>query len=91
MKLGDKRKFSNPETIKELISLRTELKWSFPKIARHFECDHTSVMYQLRKHGIIHTPKKRKKTPKIERFPVGCCKVCGMRLDSNYHKENPCI
>ena len=91
MRVGDKRIFSTPEAIAELVALRKK-KWKVTKIAEHFGCDHTSVIYHLRKLGIGGYSNKAKYITKNrpEKFASDCCQKCGMKLNSEYHQKFPC-
>jgi len=78
------RIFKDPEKYQELIQLLNE-KQSYKSISRHFNCDHTSVIYWARKIGIpikykptdpmnsnnISTPDHEHKILKTERINPG--------------------
>lgn len=43
--------FANPETLSRLLDLY-RAGWRLTQLADEFRCDHTSVLYQVRKHGV---------------------------------------
>ena len=60
----EKRKvFKDPEKLAELQWLILE-GYSYTSIARHFECDHTSVIWQARRMGVEADPNRSRKPGK---------------------------
>lgn len=79
--------FDNPENLSRLLELY-QAGWRLTQIAEEFSCDHTSVLYQVRKHGVwgqrsfILPPRK----PQLmERFSVSVF-VPSKSKNMNTHK-----
>ena len=73
-----KKVFShNPELLEELFKLRYE-GWSYPRLARRFKIDHSSIIYQCQKAGILPKEKVKWERP--------LCKVCGRVVATFYNK-----
>lgn len=82
----------NIEELKEL----AKKGWHVSKIARYFNCHHSTVIYQLRKNhiGLKVAPKQRIQDKPLrtqkQRIMAGHCPICSMLLTSEYHKKYPC-
>ncbi len=84
MRLGDKRIFRNyPEKIKEMVKLRNS-GWSWLKLAKKYECDHTSLIYQYRRYYETRTGKKRKPREEKVRLKEGHCPKCELLFKSEF-------
>ena len=81
------RIFKNPEIIEELLLLRSQGK-SLTDLGNYFSCDHTSILYQLKKHD--PNLKVRAKKKNNHKVPKDKCPVCEMLLSSKYHMNDPC-
>lgn len=91
MRSSYKKIFKDKEKINELLRLRrSNPVMSIEALARYFECDHSSIIYQLKKN--VHGYKKQSAQRHIiiMRSKAGHCPVCDMMLDSEYHKKYPC-
>lgn len=84
MRKGDVRIFENRENLIKMIEMR-ESGISFAKIAKHFNCDHTSVIYRWKKYQTGYSPKKYKQR-KIKVFQIkeGHCPKCDLLLTSEF-------
>lgn len=51
MKKGGKRIFNDKEALQEMLTLRNK-GWSYTALSVRFNCDHSSILYQCRKHGV---------------------------------------
>lgn len=51
MKKGNRRIFNDKEALQEMLTLRDK-GWSLIALATRFDCDHTSIIFQCRKHGV---------------------------------------
>lgn len=97
MRHGDTRIFKDPAKVQELIAMRIA-RMSFPKIALHFNCDHSTVIYHWQKYcndGRTHLKnikalQSSRHTPRTRIIKYGLCPICEMRIDSKYHMKNPC-
>lgn len=96
MRKGDKKIFNTQETINDIISLR-EKGWTYPKIAKKYNCDHTSIIYQIQKYlkkGNVWSSRQSPILINIKRRkldPNKFCQICEMLLKSPYHIKNSCI
>jgi len=63
--------FNNPELLEEMRMLRKE-GWSYPRLARRYKVDHSSIIYQIQKAGILPKEKVKWERP--------LCKVCGAKV-----------
>ena len=52
MRKGDKKIFSQPGLVNEMINLRTKQDWSIYQLAAHYNCDPKAIIYQLKKHDV---------------------------------------
>ena len=75
------RIFADKKVLDKMIRLRRN-GWSLSKLAVHFNCDHTSIIYQLRKHNIIK-PKVRKTISVKERVRHEVTKKAQITLNKN--------
>ncbi len=80
--------FRNKDKLQEMLFLQSQ-GWSYLKLAKRFNCDHTSILYQVKKHGsneqtiftkIIRRIYRKSKSFEKKKF----CSVCGIRLTSEY-------
>src|SRR3990167_4921209 len=46
-----KKVFRNEKVLKEMLDLRSK-GWSFPALAARYDCDHSSIIWQVKKHGV---------------------------------------
>ena len=63
--------------------------WSYPKLAKRYHCDHTSILYQVKRHIIIYQNGPQKKIRRIYRKSKSFerkkfCSICGIKLTSEY-------
>lgn len=79
--------FNNQEKLQEMLYLYDKGA-SLSDLARTFGVDHSSISYQVKKHNLPFTEREYKKGAKLKN-KAGFCKICEMRLDSDYHKI-PC-
>lgn len=88
-----KSKFSNPKNLNKLKELVLD-GLSSVEIALFFGCHHSSIIYQMKKHGITWNNKtkihKANKAFKRIKTKPGHCPICTMLLKSPYHMQNPC-
>jgi len=89
MRSSYKKIFKDKKKIDELLLLRrSKPVMSIEALARYFECDHSSIIYQLKKNLSEYEKNSgRKYSP---RSKEGHCPVCDMMLSSEYHKKYPC-
>lgn len=71
---------TNPEILQEMLYLyQNNNKWNINRLARKYDCDRTSILYQLKKYGIYKIGKKelRKKEgkPRIIILPIKKIKI----------------
>lgn len=87
MRTPYKKIFQDQNKVVELLKLRSE-GYSMERLARYFHCDHTSIMYQLRKR-LGETKTKNYTTPNLIKRK-NKCNNCSMLLTSEYHIKYPC-
>ena len=46
-----KKVFRNEKVLKEMLELRSK-GWSYPALAARYGCDHSSIIWQVKKHGV---------------------------------------
>lgn len=51
MRAGYKKIFNDEKKLQEMLDLRSQ-GWSFPKLGARYGCDHSSIIYQVKKHGV---------------------------------------
>lgn len=93
MKKGQHRIFKDPETIKDIIYLR-QIGWGYKGIALKYNCDHSSVVYQIHKYEdeqqrLLDCLPVEYNQPRI--LTKKQCPVCEMLLTSKTHMANPCV
>lgn len=77
--------FQNKDKLAELFKLRLE-GMSIPKLAKKFDVDTSSIIYQLQKRLGVD-----KNSRKIQRIVDKTkCPICTMLLTSAYHIKYPC-
>jgi hypothetical protein len=79
-----------PEKLQEMLYLREFKHWSYPKLAKKFNCDHTSIYFQCARHGLV----KPRNPSLIQRIKnkiwgkrEGYCSKCGIRLTPDNIKD----
>lgn len=87
MKRTYKKVFSDLEKLQEMLYLYDKGA-KVIDLARTFGVDHSSIIYQIKKHQLPFEERKYIKGAKLKN-KAGFCKICEMRLDSDYHKI-PC-
>lgn len=70
MKQGQKRTFSNPNTLKEMLELFNE-GWSLANLKKRYSCDHSSLNYQIEKHFKLRLKKGLIKKSVLPKSPYG--------------------
>ena len=90
MRTGDKRIFDDEKLLKEMLELRSA-GWSYLKLAKKYNCDHTSILYQCKKAnngGIvikkILNPDRPKRQGVVKK---GHCPMCELLLTSEFFCE----
>lgn len=87
MRTPYKKIFQDQSKVAELLKLRSE-GYSMERLARYFRCDHTSIMYQLKKR-LVETKIKNYTKPNFKKRE-NACPNCSMLLTSEYHIKYPC-
>lgn len=83
MKLGGKRIFKDIAKLQEMLLLRSK-GWSSPRLAKKFNCDHTTILYHCYRHYIRKEKAAIKFIRKVIFKKEGFCRICGIRLISYY-------
>ncbi len=90
-----KQIFKNEETRNEMLTLRQQ-GWSVLELAKKFSCDHTTILYQIRKEimsganrftGIdkrVPRTKQDKHNKISKKRSEICCDNCGLIFTSKY-------
>lgn len=89
MKRTHKKPFVDKKLLEEMLLLRED-GWSFLKLGRKYECDHTSILYQCKKFGIkkgtpIETLKELKEPRVIEKKIIEIIEIEKPKPNPNAH------
>ena len=87
MQERNRRVFSDINKLNEMLEMRKN-GTSLLKIAKYYGCDHTSVMYWLKKLSTGEQKDRVKPKPKKAKEPK--CPTCDMLLSAPYHIKYPC-
>lgn len=91
--MAKSRTFKSKEKLDELISLLSAPSYKYSDIARHFNCNHSSVISKAKKLGLAKPPIIRTRGPGQD--PNGHCERCDMLFsyggEGDGHRCDECL